>query len=228
MIKKLSFLALAVIVIFPAASQKSEKRDLSEFSGIKVGGGVDLYITQSDEFDVEVITDGDLDDIETEVSRGILTIQQRSSSWFSWNDQTEVRVSMPYLEYLSAGGGSDVVSRGTFRGDDFELDAGGGSDVELSLRFKNITVDCSGGSDVELEGETNFLELETSGGSDFDGGNLIAREAEIDTNGGSDATVYVEERIRARASGASDITYKGSPKYVDVSSSGGADINKGK
>jgi hypothetical protein len=223
--KKNALLTLVgILVAFLSVAQDREMRNHDSFSGISVGGGVDLFITQSDGFSVEVITNGDLDDIETRVSRGILEIRQRSRGWVSWNEQTEVRVSLPYLEFLNASGGSDVENRGTLRGNDLEIKASGGSDVDLVISYDDVEVNTSGGSDVELTGNAGFLDLETSGGSDFDGGDLVAEEAEVSTSGGSDARVHVKKRIYARASGASDITYYGSPEYVNVDSSGGADI----
>ncbi|MFZ9046293.1 MAG: head GIN domain-containing protein [Cyclobacteriaceae bacterium] len=219
-----SFLGLFTAIL--CLAQDREMRNHDSFSGISVGGGVDLIISQSDEFSVEVITAGDLEDVETRVARGILEIRQRSSSWFQWNDQVEVRVSLPYLDFLNTSGGSDVENKNTLTGNELEIKASGGSDVELVLNYGELEINCSGGSDVELMGNTDFLDLHTSGGSDFDGGDLVAEEADINTSGGSDVRVNVSKRIYARASGASDITYYGRPEYVNVDSSGGADIRE--
>ncbi|MFT4736778.1 MAG: hypothetical protein ACI92W_000886 [Paraglaciecola sp.] len=223
-------ICLSAIILFSisALAQDRELRDHDSFSGIKVGGGLDVYITQSKAFEVEVVTSGDLGDIVTEVNRGVLEIRQDSKTWFSYNENTRINVSLPLLEYLHASGGSDVISTGIIRGDMLKIRSSGGSDVELEITYQSLDVNCSGGSDLELSGEVDILELETSGGSDFDGFDLIAQDATLNTSGGSDANVHVRNKIQANASGASDITYRGSPKYVDVNSSGGADINGGR
>ena len=181
-------------------------------------------VTPSRQFGVKVITSGDPDDVETRVSGDILEIRQASSSWFSWNDQVKVLVSMPYLDNLSASGGSDVESNGQLRGEKLRLKASGGADVSLEVAYEWMEVNTSGGSDVELKGTTGLLELSCSGGSDFDGCNLMAAEADLHTSGGADACISVDEKLYARASGASDITYYGSPRIVDADTSGGADI----
>ena len=126
---------------------------------------------------------------------------------------------------MNASGGSDVENRGTLKGNDVEIKASGGSDVDLVISYDDLKINCSGGSDVELKGDATFLDLNTSGGSDFDGGDLVAEEVDANTSGGSDARINVTKRIYARASGASDITYYGRPEYVNVDSSGGADIS---
>ena len=228
MTKTAVFLLVSLLTLNLSQAQDREMRNHDSFSGISVGGGVDLVVTQDKSFQVEVLTDGDLDDVITEVSRGILEIKQKSNSWMSWNDKVEVRVSLPMLEYLNASGGSDVENRGTLHGDFLEIKASGGSDVELEISYERLEIDCSGGSDVELAGNAMKLELESSGGSDFDGADLIVQEADVNSSGGSDARIRVNKRIYARASGASDITYYGSPEYVDVNSSGGADVRGGR
>lgn len=226
---KMKNLLTAVIlfaVVFSVQSQNRENRDHDGFTGISVGGGVDLYIAQSDKFEVEVVSDKDLDKIETYVRSGVLYIKERGDSW-SWNKKTEVYVKLPELEMLRASGGSDVENSGSFKGDKLELSSSGGSDVELDLTYNEIDIDCSGGSDVEMSGSTNILWLNSGGGSDFDGYDLEAKEANIRSTGGSDVSVYASERLEVNASGASDVRYRGNPKYTNLDSSGASDIDRG-
>ena len=97
---------------------------------------MDLYITQASEFEVEVVSDKDLEDIETYVRNGVLYIKEKGNSSWSWNDKTEVFVKLPSLEMLKASGGSDVENSGTLTGTKLELSTSGGSDVELDLTTK--------------------------------------------------------------------------------------------
>ena len=90
-----------------------------------------------------------------------------------------------------------------------------------------MDIECSGGSDADLTGSVDILWLETGGGSDFEGYGLKAKEAKVRCQGASDVYVYVTEKLEVDASGASDVTYRGNPQYVDLDSSGGSDIDKG-
>ncbi|MFY0689746.1 MAG: DUF2807 domain-containing protein [Cyclobacteriaceae bacterium] len=222
---RISLMITACLITGIVFAQGSERRNHNGFTGVSVGGGIDLILSQSNDFSVEVETNGDLEDIETTVSQGVLKIRQKSNSWLDFDNETRVYVSLPELEYISSSGGTDVSNKGTLRGEYLEIKSSGGSDLELELVYETVRINCSGGSDVELTGESAELDLSTSGGSDFDGFDFEVADATINTSGGSDANVLVKNRISARASGASDITYRGNPKYVDVNSSGGSDIN---
>ena len=63
-----------------------------------------------------------------------------------------------------------------------------------------------------------------SGGSDLNAKDLIAESCEISTSGGADANIHVTKELSMRASGASDINYRGKPQVLVSKSSGAADI----
>ena len=66
----------------PAMSQtvindkNAEVRNVGSFSGIKVSGGIDVYLSQSNEYALAVSASEDKfrDDIKTEINNGVLTI----------------------------------------------------------------------------------------------------------------------------------------------------------
>lgn len=211
-----------------AQERESERRDLSGFTSIHAGGGVDLHITQGSEFRVE-ITDGDPDDLVTEVEGKWLEIHPRGGlgGFFNWGSDQHVSVTLPVLEALQAGGGSDVETSGEIAGDTLQLVSSGGSDIEIRVAVATLEVEVSGGSDVELSGTADLATLQASGGSDLDGTGFRAREVRVHSSGGSDIVIgSVEQRLSGNASGGSDIVYSGSPQTVQVDTSGGSDISR--
>jgi hypothetical protein len=52
------------------------------------------------------------------------------------------------------------------------------------------------------------------------------QRADLESSGGSDIKVTVEEELTARASGGSDIEFKGNPRIVDTNTSSSADIRR--
>src|SRR5688572_18104551 len=131
--------SLPVILLFafslPAVAE-SETRDLEGFDAIEVGGGINLYVREGDQFGVEVVsTRGDTDDILTEINNDTLTIHHKDSMFSSKNrfaDHT-VNVTLPVLKSLSASGGSDVRGENTFSGDRLEISTSGGSDLSIDV-----------------------------------------------------------------------------------------------
>ena len=211
---------------WPAYAQQTETRPLTNFRAIAVGGGIDLLVRQGDRFVVEVSAE-DLADIITEVRDGRLEIgRPKRSGFFNWGDVGSVRVTLPSLESLSASGGSDVDSEGTFFGDKLELVASGGSDLTIDVSVTDLSVEASGGSDVRLSGSAHSARVESSGGSDLNATQLTANEANVNSSGGSDLAIAVRDKLVANASGGSDISYTGEPSSVNVDSSGGAEVHR--
>ena len=212
----------------PVDAQQRETRQLSGFDAISVGGGIDLFLRQGDTFLVEVeSSDGELDEIVTEVRAGTLEIKRkRSFGFFDWGDHGSVSVTLPKLVSLTASGGSDARSGGPFTSDSLSLVASGGSDVDMEVAAATLQVQASGGSDVRLSGSARSANVHSSGGSDFNASGLQTEEADLHSSGGSDLSIAVRDRIVANASGGSDITYSGEPRSVNVNASGGSDIRR--
>jgi hypothetical protein len=195
---------------------------------VEVGGGIDLLLRQSAAFSVEVETDDELADILTEVRGSTLTIRRKSSvNFFDWGgDNGSVSVTLPTLVSLTASGGSEVETQGTFTSERLTIVASGGSDVEIDVAAGTLEAETSGGSDLTLSGSARSVSVSSTGGSDLNAGRLTADVADVHSSGGSDLTIAVREKITGDASGGSDVTYTGNPPTVDVDTSGGSDVHQ--
>lgn len=221
-------LILILLLAAHAAAQEKESRPLNGFDAIEVGGGIDLLVRQGASFAVEVqADDGELADIVTEVNGKTLQVRRKSSfNFFHWGDQHgSVSVTLPALVSLSASGGSDVTTQGTFTSDRLEVAASGGSDVEIDVAAGTLDAESSGGSDLRLSGRARSANVRSSGGSDLNARELTVDEADVQSSGGSDLAIAVREKIVGTASGGSDITYTGQPATVDVDTGGGAEVH---
>jgi hypothetical protein len=210
-------------------AQQRETRPLEGFDAIEVGGGIDLFLRQGAGFVVEVEADDDeLSEIVTEVRNRTLQIRRKSSfDFFDWGgDHGSVRIALPTLVSLTASGGSDVRTEGTFTSDRLQLVASGGSDLEIAVAAGTLEAEASGGSDLRLSGSTRSANVRSSGGSDLNASGLTADEVDVRSSGGSDVSIAVRNKIVAHASGGSDIAYSGQPAVVDVNATGGADVRR--
>lgn len=208
-------------------SAASEERNVSDFTAISVGGGIDVYITQGGSYECKVVADDRvIDKLVTDVRGNTLKI------YFDKKvrrvKKAEVHLTVKNLKEISASGGSDVESKGELKFTDLKINASGGSDTELDLYCQNLTVSISGGADVDLEGRAMSLDLSASGGSDFDAYDFEVKEAVVSASGGSDSNIHVTESLQVNASGASDVNYKGNPTKTKLKSSGASDINSNK
>ncbi len=225
-------LAIALLLCLPATVvlAEEEERAVSGFHAIAVGGGIDVSVHQGAGYKVSVHTDdGDTDEVETDVEGEKLVIRKSSSifgflNWFHLFEHFRVEVTLPALDYVSAGGGSNVVFDTDFAGDQLQLKASGGVNMRFKGKVAALDVNASGGSDVYLDGSGHLLKVTASGGSDIHALKFEAVEADLRASGGSDIVATVHDKLSARASGGSDIRYEGHPDQTDVKASGGSDI----
>ncbi len=202
-----------------------QKRDHTDFTGVSVQSGMDLYITQGNEFSVVVVVDDNLqDNILTDVYKGNLRVKLEGN--FSKSNQMEIRVTLPRLTHLQASGGSDIFGQNAFTIDDLNIQISGGSDAKLDLRGNKLILQASGGSDMLLEGKVNEIQAEVSGGSDIKAKNLVTAICRVQASGGSDAWVHATQEADLSASGSSDIHIYGKPGQLRERTSSASDIHR--
>jgi Putative auto-transporter adhesin, head GIN domain len=210
----------------------AEKRNVSDYHGISVSGGIDLYLSQGEESVAVSASDTKYRDrIKTEVKDGILKI------WYEYNSNSNINiqwgnhkmkayVSFKDIDKLTGSGGSDIAVDGSIKVNALTLHISGGSDFEGKVEAEELKVQASGGSDVAISGMVKKLEIDASGGSDFNGYELAADVCNLEASGGSDVEITINKELSANASGGSDIYYKGNGMIRDLKSSGSSSIKK--
>jgi hypothetical protein len=225
---------LTLVVLFGAnstvlASDETENRKVKEFNEIKVSAGIDLYLRMGDVEAVRVVADEDIiDEVVTEVKDGTLRIYMKKNNWFNWggNKTRKAYVTVKELNAIHASSGSDVKSEGTLKGEDLEIRASSGSDVDIDVLYKNVSLDTSSGSDARISGKTKFFKAEASSGSDIKAGDLESKICKVRASSGSDATVSVSDELYAKASSGADIKYYGNPDIRDTDESSGGEVRR--
>jgi hypothetical protein len=107
-----------------------------------------------------------------------------------------------------------------------EVGVSSGSDVDLELYYKTVTIDSSSGSDARLNGMAKTLIAEASSGSDINAQGLKTSVCKLKASSGSDISVSVSDEIYARASSGADISYYGNPSVKDSDESSGGDVSR--
>lgn len=233
--KKLSFLLVALLSFWTLSAQKKwvedgnvELRDIKgSFNEIKVSGGIQLFLTQSDEEKVAVsASDASLvEGIKTVVSGQTLHISyQGDKNPFRKGKNLTVYVSFKNLNKLEASGATDVRAEDPIRESDLTIHMSGASDFNGVVQVKNLQLEMSGASDIKISGKAEKLTINSSGASDVKGYTLETDMCEAKASGASDIRVTVMKELKAHASGASSIYYKGAGVITDIHSSGASSI----
>lgn len=206
-----------------------EVRNVGSFSGVKASDGIDIYLSQSDDYALGVSASDKkyIDGIKTEIKNGVLVISYDGSS-FKYNNNRKLRayISFKNIESLEASGACDYVISGTLIANSLRIKLFGASEVKGAINIENLQIDISGASLAKLNGAAQNLKINASGASDAKNYDLSADNCVADLSGASDVTITVNKSLIAKASGASTLYYKGNPEKKDVSSEGASSISQ--
>jgi len=225
------FLALASraqndIVVDPNASERTLT---GSFIAIKVSGGIDLYLSQSDKASMAVSASSEnyKENIKTVIENGTLKIYyEGDKTWKKKDRKLRVYVSFTELKKINASGASDVIVTGSLNADDLELHMSGACDFKGMVKLNTLKLNLSGASDVKISGTANKVDIVSSGASDFKGYELVTDICNLNVSGASDVNITVNKELNALASGASNVHFKGTALIREMNSSGASDISR--
>ena len=225
-----ALISLSSILQAAQSGKSRQTRTVSEFHGISVSSGIDLYLTQKNIQEVSVEADADdMENLVTEVEGGILKIYMKDKSWLNmdWDHTTrKVYVSFKTLDKLMASAGSDVTSQSVLNLERLDLDTSSGSDVKLELNANELSAESSSGSHISLKGKTNTLKVSASSGSNINADDFQAKTCDANVSSGSDIRVNVTGQLDAHASSGGNIGYSGNPARKDINESSGGDVHQ--
>lgn len=207
--------------------QNAEVRQVKGYHGIDVSSAIDLYLSQGDE-EAVVVSARDVklrDRIRTVVENGILRI------WLEGKHMGDAKlkayVSFTMLDKLTASGASDVFVDGVISGNSLALDLSGASDFKGAIRVGELYLEQSGASDSQITGVvTGLATIRNSGASDLRGYELTVEKCAASVSGASDIKITINKELRADASGASSVYYKGNAVVTESKSSGASTVKK--
>jgi len=228
----------------------AQVRNVGSFSAIKVSNAIDLYLTQSSSNQVAVSANNDENRarIVTEVVGGTLIIKMsENDGWWSWKKWSDTKakayVSIKDIDALTASGATNVHlvnkiespklkiklsgasdMKGEIEAGYIAIEISGASDYKGQLSAKSMSLDASGASSIQLSGKVDDLSAEVSGASDAKLFDLFTKGAIVNASGASSANINVSELLKADASGASSINYKGNPRVQESRNSGASSI----
>ncbi len=210
----------------------AQKRSVGDFHGIRIGGGIDLFLTQGSEEAVAVSANDKeyRDRIVTEVRDGILHIYLDDKFHWNWNRgnlKLKAYVSCKVLDELRASGGTNIQIEQTIKSEKLDVHLSGGGQIHGKFEAEEMTVGISGGGDLYLGGTSARLDVSVSGGGDFHGYDLAVDVCQARVSGGGDVDVTVNKTLDAAVHGGGDIRYKGNGSVQESRTAGGGSISRG-
>jgi len=200
----------------------TETRDITGFTGVHAGSGVDVYLSQGD-FKVEVVADENLQEIiTTELEGGNLHIRTRQGIRNA--ESKKVYVSLPELKRVNISSAGDCKGETPFKCEELDINVSSAGDLEMEVYANEINVDISSAGDAKLFGETVKLRANLSSAGDLHAFDLKAEEARVEVSSSGDAKVNASRELDLSASSAGNIYYTGDAKVVRSHTSSAGDI----
>lgn len=203
--------------------------DLRDFEKLDIAGGFYVEVKQGETYAVEV--DGrqrDVDALNVRREGNTLKIGYRDGFRILGRQHrsVNVRITIPKLTGVNFAGAVNANVRGFDQNTDLDIDLVGASVATFtSLNAKIVTADVVGASTLTLLGSAARLEADISGASKLRAFSLKALEADVEAVGASNASVYAVQKLRATATGASHVGYKGEAT-VDENATVGSSVDR--
>lgn len=188
--------------------------DIENFDEIEVRGIYNVYLTQGDDYKIEVKgRERYKRDVLIKKYGDVLEIDMAGKKWDLLKDldddfRLDVFITMPDLEKLSSRGLCYYEIR-DFQTADLEIELSGASSADINLTAAELLVYLNGASSMDLKGRAVYLEADVSGASTLKAYDLKAGTVEVSASGASNARVNADKRLSVDASGLSTVRYQG-------------------
>lgn len=206
--------------------EQSDQRTygLTGFDAVQMGSAFQVDVRQGSAFAITASGDRrNLDDLDVRVSRGTLFAKYRVHA--NRQHTTRFEITMPTLQSAEFSGAVNATVRGFSGNQNFDLHLSGASKADVDVNATNVQLYLSGASNLDLRGAFKRLDADASGASRLEAFNAPAEEADVEASGASYIRVNVSKNLKAVATGASSVVYRGNPT-VDARPTGGSTVRK--
>lgn len=188
----------------------TENRKITdEFTEISASEGLEVYVTQSKKFKIEVEADDNVIDlIGTDIKDGELRVHAIENIGQATK---KVYVSLPEVTALNSSSGAHLNAEESIKADKLEIDSSSGSILEIEVIAGDLDIDASSGANLDISGRANTLYVDGSSGANINAKDLQSKTCDADASSGSNVSVNVSDRLTADANSGGNIAYAGDP-----------------
>lgn len=207
---------------------KVSTKEISAFDKVDVSGAIDVIVNIGNKSEVVIEADSAIMPyVVTEVKDRELRIYNKDIIGFYnfKNNKILVTITTPSILELESSGACDVTIN-DLKTDMFKVSLSGACDLIGSFECNVLDLEASGSSDSKLRGKVKNCNIELSGASDIKAFDLEVDNLKIEGSGSSNVEITVQNSLDVELSGASELRYKGEPKYIKTDMSGVSNLTK--
>ncbi|MCK9321372.1 MAG: DUF2807 domain-containing protein [Bacteroidales bacterium] len=207
---------------------KVSTKEVSAFDKVDVSGAIDVIVNIGNKSEVVIEADSAIMPyVVTEVKDRELRIYNKDIIGFYnfKNNKILVTITTPSILELESSGACDVTIN-DLKTDMFKVSLSGACDLIGSFECNVLDFESSGSSDSKLRGKVKNCNIELSGACDIKALDLEVDSLKIEGSGSSNVEITVQNSLDVELSGASELRYKGEPKYIKTDMSGVSNLTK--
>lgn len=188
----------------------TDSREITDdFTVVSASEGIAVYVTQGDDFDIEVEADENIIDlIGTDIKNGKLrihTIENIGSS------TKKVYVTLPKITGLSSSSGAHLQTENTIASKEITVDGSSGAILNIEVTANEIDIDASSGANLSISGEADEAIVDVSSGGNINAKKLETQNCNAEASSGGNVSINVSKSLVADASSGGNISYSGDP-----------------
>lgn len=188
----------------------TDTRSISEeFTRVSAAEGLMVYVTQADDFKIEVEADDNVIDlIRTDIKNGKLRIHAEENIGRATK---KIYVSLPKVTELKSSSGAHLRTENTIESNELLVDGSSGAILDVDLVSQELEIDASSGANLEISGETVSANVDVSSGGNINAKDLETRSCNAEASSGGNVKIQVSKSLVAKASSGGNIAYSGEP-----------------
>lgn len=186
--------------IYGSGNTVSEKRTVSDCSGINIESVCDVYLTCGTEQSITIEADDNIiDRVITRKENGLLKVGLDDGEYS--NVKVKAYVTLKTIEKLSITGAGSIYLSKAFNADVLEAVI-------------------NGAGNINLKGESNYLNCVVNGAGNIMADQFISKKVDALVNGAGNCNVFAVTELNASIFGVGSIYYSGNPANVKTYISG--------
>ena len=197
--------------------------NVEHFHGIVLEGAMDVRLTMSKAFSVEVEGQENIIGlVTTEVTNGIWHIATKEG--YSTDKPFVVHIGIPSIRRVSIEGSGDVVGQGEFGTELMELGIAGSGNLTLSFSAETTRAAIEGSGDMRLSGKGGTMDASIAGSGNMDASTLVVIDLKAEIAGSGDITADATGKVNAAIEGSGDIVLMHQPAHIKKRVEGSGDV----
>jgi hypothetical protein len=216
-------------------------KHVSGLTEIKIGGPFDVQITQGSTEGLTMYAPTEIvDRIVTEVSGGVLKIQNKHDNWSSgekswWSEKSwwrrhpgkiKVFVTVKDISSVSLSGSGEAVFANGITANALKLKVRGSGNITGKIQVKTLQSSVSGSGNIKLSGTAETSTVKVTGSGNFMALDLVTTNSAAHISGSGNAEINANDKLDAAISGSGGVRYMGAVKTINSKKSGSGSISK--